>query len=348
MKTERWKKILGSLLACLLLAAALPTPTAARGVIDTVRPGSLTIQYPCPGITFRLYLVAEVSAYGEYTLTGDFRDDPVTLEQPDQAGWRALAATLDGYIARDERQPLATGETDENGQLTFSHLNAGLYLVTWQKHITDGFAYTPEPFLVSLPGLDKEDNWIYDVLTNPKYEQEKAGGDAVRRVLKVWKDGGDKSNRPRAIKVQLLQNGSVYDTVTLSEKNNWSYEWSKLNKDDTWQIVEIGVQSDYTVTVIQEGITFVVTNTLTTDIPDDPPPEDPKEPEDPGESIPDEPTPGDHGDPGESIPDEQVPQGPALPQTGVLWWPVPLLACGGMALFLVGWARRRSEECDEA
>ena len=30
-----------------------------------------------------------------------------------------------------------------------------------------------------------------------------------------------------------------------------------------------------------------------------------------------------------------------LPQTGQLWWPVPLLALGGMALFGLGWAQRR-------
>ena len=88
---------------------------------------------------------------------------------------------------------------------------------------------------------------------------------------------------------------------------------------------------EYTVTVSREGITFVVTNTLTEEITDEPTPEGPL-PEVPEENIPDEP----------------VPQGPALPQTGVLWWPVPLLACAGMALFLAGWARRRSEECDEA
>lgn len=336
MKTKRWRKMLGCLLASLLLAALLPTAAVARGVINTTEPVSLTIQYPCRGITFRLYRVAEVSAYGEYTLTGDFQDDPVTLKQPDQAGWRALAATLDGYAARDQRVPLATRETDADGRLTFSGLEAGMYLVTWQKHTTDGYTYTPVPFLVSLPGLDGEDNWIYDVTAGPKYDREEApvqpGGETVRRkVLKVWEDDGAEDERPESVTVQLLRNGKVYDTVTLSGKNRWSYEWEGLNKDDTWQVVEAGVPEEYTVTVSREGITFVVTNTLTEELPDEPTPEGPL-PEVPEENIPDEP----------------VPQGPALPQTGVLWWPVPLLACAGMALFLVGWARRRSEECDEA
>mgnify|MGYP002563489329 CR=1 FL=1 len=33
-----------------------------------------------------------------------------------------------------------------------------------------------------------------------------------------------------------------------------------------------------------------------------------------------------------------------LPQTGMLWWPVPVLACGGISLFFAGWARRRRQE----
>ena len=46
---------------------------------------------------------------------------------------------------------------------------------------------------------------------------------------------------------------------------------------------------------------------------------------------------------GEDIPEETVPKGPGLPQTGVLWWPVPILACCGMGLFVIGWARRRQD-----
>ena len=34
-------------------------------------------------------------------------------------------------------------------------------------------------------------------------------------------------------------------------------------------------------------------------------------------------------------------EGDRLPQTGQLWWPVPLLALTGSFLFLVGWLRRK-------
>lgn len=46
------------------------------------------------------------------------------------------------------------------------------------------------------------------------------------------------------------------------------------------------------------------------------------------------------------IDDLDVPLGD-LPQTGQLWWPVPLLAISGMFLLLLGWGRRRRGESDE-
>jgi len=35
---------------------------------------------------------------------------------------------------------------------------------------------------------------------------------------------------------------------------------------------------------------------------------------------------------------------PKLPQTGQVWWPVPLLISGGIVLILLGVVRRRGDE----
>ena len=72
----------------------------------------------------------------------------------------------------------------------------------------------------------------------------------------------------------------------------------------------------YTVSISREGITFVITNTLK-----------------PFEEPEPTPTPGTPDTPGEN-----------LPQTGVLWWPVPLLAVLGALLLLLGWGLRRRDE----
>ena len=132
------------------------------------------------------------------------------------------------------------------------------------------------------------------------------------KVLKVWRGGAQQ--RPEEIRVQLLRDGKVCDTVTLSAENGWRHTWEGLDAAHGWQVVEQTVPEGYTVSISREGVTFVITNTLK-------PSEEP------------EPTPGTPDTPGEN-----------LPQTGVLWWPVPLLAVLGALLLLLGWGLRRRDE----
>lgn len=339
----------GIWLACLLLAGILlPSTAMARGMVEVDRTDcALSIQYPCSGITFRLYRVADISAPGDFTLTEDFKRYPVSLTGLDSTGWRNLANTLGGYIARDRLSPADTQTTSRTGQLTFSGKTPGLYLVTWDRHTTDGYTYVPQPLLVSLPGLDQDDNWVYALDAVPKYDKDKEpdepdGPDTVdRRVWKVWKDDGTK--RPGSVTVQLLRDEEVYNEMVLSAGNNWKHTWTDLDAKYNWQVVEKTVPDGYTVTVSRDGITFVVTNTQTpSDISD--PSDEPELPDVPNEpDMPDKPdTPDGPGVP-QTRPDE-----PDIPQTGQLWWPVPLLACGGMGLFLAGWLKRRDRDSGES
>lgn len=194
-------------------------------------------------------------------------------------------------------------------------------------------------------------------------------GKAELRVLKVWEDNDNAAGvRPGSVTVDLLRNGELYDTVELSAGNNWRHTWTGLSKTAQWQVVE-REQANYTVSVSTGGVTQVITNTYSTDITEDKPPlidmEDPDVPLDPGfpggsdptpedPLYPDDPNvpldPGVPGDPdnpgstpapGEDIPDEDVPL-EMLPQTGLLWWPVPIMAVLGVALVLLGYTRRRN------
>ena len=42
--------------------------------------------------------------------------------------------------------------------------------------------------------------------------------------------------------------------------------------------------------------------------------------------------------------DEVTPEQPQLPQTGMVWWPVPVMACSGLLFVLLGWIRCRKNE----
>lgn len=337
-----WRRFLASLLMLSLLCC-FGTTAFAYETVDTEREVSLTVYFGkdgdgFSGVGFRVYRVAEVSAGAQFTLTGEFADYPVKVNGLNSSGWRALAQTLDGYAARDDLDPLRTAETGNDGKAFFDHLDTGLYLVTGDRYRQGRYTYTPEPFLIALPTLDEADAWVYDVTASCKYDSDYnppgGGGDEDtidRKVLKVWEDDGNEDKRPDEIIVQLLRDGEVYDTVTLSERNNWKHTWNDLDEDYSWRVVEYDTPDGYTVTVDRQGITFVMTNSQTEEIPDEPPPE--------GGTPPDEPTP-----PPEDIPDEPTPTGPGLPQTGMLWWPVPVLACAGLFLFLIGWGKRRHAE----
>lgn len=190
-------------------------------------------------------------------------------------------------------------------------------------------------------------------------------GNGEVRVLKVWEDGDDAEGvRPSSVTVDLVgKDGEVKNTVVLSSENNWGYTWSGLDESVQWQVVE-REQDNYTVNVTvtpsgENRKTHVITNTYSTDITDDGPPlidlpdgQDPSNPDDPfypgDPDVPKDPGfPADPANPvstpapGEDIPDGDVPL-EMLPQTGVLWWPVPIMALLGAALILLGYARRRA------
>lgn len=331
-----------ALLCAFLCMIGCAIPVLAYATIDTGRETSLTIAFgkennPIGTAGFDLYRVADVSDRGYYTLSGDFKDYAVNLNGLDSTGWRAAAETLSAYAQRDEKNILQSGTTDSRGSLTFNKLDVALYLVVGHKIKIGNYTYTPEPMLVLLPGKDQNNQWLYNLTVSPKYEEkyepDSSDDTVTRKVLKRWVNASS-DTIPAEIVVQLLRDGSVYDTVTLSKSNNWRYTWNDLDEEHQWQVVEYQVPDGYMVSVYREGITFVITNTLEEDRYF---PEEPSEPDDSKDNTQDD----------SSSSESDKTEESTLPQTGMLWWPVPILACGGMLLFMLGWLRRRNEEQNE-
>lgn len=318
---KRQHRIIYILLSLLLLWTVLPAGVFAREKIDLEQKTSLTIQYPCAGTLFRIYRVADISEYGEYALTREFEEYAVDLNQSDQNGWRALASTLVGYVERDGKEAQDTKAADADGKAYFKDLSAGLYLVLGDQAEDDTFKYEAEASLIALPDLDENDQWVYDVAASPKYEKNPLKPDedvTQKKVIKIWKDGNSKS-RPKDIRVQLLKDGKVADTVTLNADNNWKYQWDNLDNSAAWQVVEQTVPSGYTVAVEKEADTFTIINTKNT---------------------------GKTGGNTSTTKSTQSSMSKGsksgkLPQTGQLWWPVGMLSVIGMLLFLIGYIRRK-------
>jgi len=367
----RKHKTLRLALAGVLAALLLPVNALAAGETVTEKDMGLTVDYhdgetALTGAKFDLYYVASQGDHGEFVLEEPFEKYPVSVkERGTNNSWMALAPTLEGYVLRDDVPATESTTTDSQGKAYFptgeGQLSAGLYLVLGGRHTQGGRIYDANPFMVQLPGIDEETGEpIYDLGALVKYTYREVPPPdepddpepeptptptppPTKRVkaLKVWNDAGEEDARPEEITVRLLRDGDEYDSVTLSADNGWRYTWEGLDNDSDWIVVEDEVEG-YTVEVSQEGITFVVTNTPTTDIPDEPTPEGDR---------PDEPQPTPGVPEGPDVPpdedldifDEDVPLA-RLPQTGQLWWPVPFLFCGGLVLMIAGLLRRRRYE----
>lgn len=319
-RIRKWCRLLAAFLTAMLCLSYLNMPVLAYARVDVQRECSLTVHFAegsrnFSDGTFRIYKVAQLSEAASPTLCAPFDEYPISLEELDSAGWRALAQTLEGYVAADKIQPQQQAQTDEAGNVVFSGLQTGVYLVAGERYQSDEKNFALEPFLISLPNYDQADKqWNYDAVASAKYEAVEnptAESGTARSVQKIWKDQGAESQRPDSVTVQLLQNGQVYETVTLSQENNWKFEWNNLPSDSCWLLVEKDVPEGYTVSVEQEGNVFVLTNTYR-----------------------------------QTVADVQ-PVAPALPQTGVYWWPVPLLAGAGVVMFVIGWSEARKKNDDD-
>ena len=115
------KRIAPVLLAMMML---LSTTAFAAGSIDLARDVNLTISYqdgstPLVDAAFNIYLVASVDETGELTTTDDFQQFHVDIRGRNDAAWKALASTLEGYVLRDNITPTDSGKTDASGYLRF-------------------------------------------------------------------------------------------------------------------------------------------------------------------------------------------------------------------------------------
>lgn len=118
-------------------------------------------------------------------------------------------------------------------------------------------------------------------------------------VLKVWKKDNKKS-RPKSIEVCLLRSdGIVVDKVVLNSDNQWSTTWDNLSTSYTYSVMETSVPSGYKESCTREKDTIVLTNT--------------------GNFM-----------------DKVKKKDEVLPNSGQLWWPVPVLLFVGLVLFGLG------------
>ena len=273
-----------------------------------------------------LYRVAELSVDGEAAPTSAFSgyglDDDALSNRAD------TASKLSEYVQRDSVAPDHQGKTDSEGKLSFDNLTTGIYLIT-SDSISDGrTVLRTQPLLLDLPMIDERSGvYAYEVTASPKPVRTKIMRELNLVVL--WRDEADPSKRPDSVTVELYRDGELFDTKKVGPDNGWRYTWSEVDDpllaagssytgsdnyadatDRPQDHTISGEHSWYVVEHRPDGytVTYAVRPAYNTFV---------------------------------IINTLDKPSEPQLPQTGQLWWPVPILAVIGVVLILFGLRRTR-------
>lgn len=121
------------------------------------------------------------------------------------------------------------------------------------------------------------------------------------QVVKQWKDAGYVDKRPDEITVDLYCDGAVATSVKLNARNQWKYTFEDLERTHIWMVKEHKVPSGYQASYEERNGAQIITNTYV----------------------------------------KQAPGQQTIPQTGLMWWPVPVMAVLGLTLVIIGLAMRR-------
>lgn len=301
-----------ALLCCLLVG--LPNTSLAADPVDTSRVCSLTLichyaSEPLSGMEVRIYRVADGTIDQTLSLSGSFAPSGVSLNGLDQAGWTSAAATLAGYAQTNSVAATRSAKTDANGTVSFGSLSQGVYLVTGTALVVGLHTYYFAPFLVALPNPTQTGGWNYGITAYPKVTDPTDTKSKLFdiNVLLQWSDAGLTSQRPKTVGITLYRNGSVYENYTLSAADNWRHTWKDLDQAYSWSVIQTTSLDTYSVSYHSSGNVLVITDVIR------------------AAQTPSSSTPTSDG---------------SIPLTGLLWWPVDVLAILGLILFTLGWRRR--------
>ena len=186
-------------------------------------------------------------------------EDPLAVKDFKEFGTAiddtTLVTKLDAFVSQ-HHVPSIKITTNNEGTAFCGELPLGLYFVK-QTGAVEGFAPCT-PFIVTVPN-ETDDEYVYDVNASPKTEVSRLTSITIK---KVWNT--DKSTEAtESVTVQLLKNGNVEKTVTLSPQNDWQVTCTDMPESDAYSIKEVDVPKGFTATYKQNGYVFTVTNTST-------------------------------------------------------------------------------------
>ena len=356
----KFSQLIKTGVAALTAAAALTTVPALGTYADEAKVGRVDIlnyygssedsRVYIDGAHFEIYKVGDIDTdTGEVKFDSTYEKAGVDLEASDDV----LAETLASYaITNESILPTQEGETSEGGKLSFVALPEGAYVLVGLETDYEGYRYSYSPSYFTIPSTKEVisrdtsgeegdmDKLYHNLKVYPKNQRILTQQDTEFveiEAIKIWEDENNSASlRPESITVELWSRNktdgtkTLCDTQKLDASNNWRYVWKDKDAVNLeYYCVEKDVPESYKVSESsgQDSQTKRYFHTFTNSYK---PPVTTTETTNP---------PGTY---------TKRTVNKTLPYTGMLWWPVPFLAAGGLALVLVGVAgkRRRAKNDD--
>ena len=169
------KRIFAVIIAIVLSITTFVTPASAYSLPDLSRRGSITIEMKYGSNVIRdmgitIYRVAEAELLSgvllSFSSTSQFSGANINYDELDSSSKNLEFSKILRDYASNNNIVGTKDSTNSAGQVAFSNLDIGIYLVV-PSAIT-GY-YTPAPYLIMLPQAS-DNGWVYSVSAKPKTE----------------------------------------------------------------------------------------------------------------------------------------------------------------------------------
>ena len=235
-----------ALLATLLLSFGAALPVIAQGI------GSLTVTYDAvDSAEFHLYRIGSIDeesmqldylpAYAKYRSILDLANtDALNALTSKQMTDAAAQIAKDVKKADAEKTFKTSGKTG-----TVKNLPEGVFLLTGEDVTVETdketHVYHALPMIVMVPQfVPSNGTYNYEAKVSVKPSMEVIPHEPETKTYSVKKvfinDEG--YPRPDGIQVEIIRGTAVWQTITLSADNNWTYSWEG-GVDDTFEVREV-------------------------------------------------------------------------------------------------------------
>lgn len=266
------KKIIYSFILVVLLIMIMPiqiqakSTTQANEYIDVDKKVNLSIEYKYEDIKFnnvnvKIYYIASVSEDFQYQLSSDFNKYSIKTNGIKNASdWDKARQTLEAYISADKIKETMSMEI-KNNSININNLKTGLYLVVTETINTDDYILEFDSFLISLPNLNENGYFDYEVNVKPKAINYTPKFEEVTyTVIKEWED--ENINRPESVIIEIFKDEESVEKQILSSENNWMYSWKTVDDGSKWRVVERSVPEEYQVYILKDNYKFTIVNSI--------------------------------------------------------------------------------------